>query len=303
MTFARRLTPVPAGPPTRSRRALAKPLLPAGGAEADSAGGNARWAAFSGVPWEGTFAGEGLLPDGRRISARAGRTQVAALAAALAVVRVGGGARRPPRAARPLDDEQDAPRRHPRLGPLLTRIITRTCTTLVKSLAGCREGPGTRVPGGRRARGTDGMSGSAPATCTIPDGAPRGARREPDRQEARPRHDHRHRRRDARASVRGGHGRAAVCRRRRAGGQGGVDDARCQWWSRAETARFTGPCAGLDGAPTPLGVIPMGTGNDFARGCGIPLSPRDAARRVLDGRTRRFDLVPRQRAQSTALRD
>lgn len=48
---------------------------------------------------------------------------------------------------------------------------------------------------------------------------------------------------------------------------------------------------GLDGAPTPLGVIPMGTGNDFARGCGIPLSPADAAARVLDGRTRRLDLV------------
>ena len=48
---------------------------------------------------------------------------------------------------------------------------------------------------------------------------------------------------------------------------------------------------GLDGAPTPLGVIPMGTGNDFARGCGIPLSPDGAMRRILDGRTRRLDLV------------
>jgi diacylglycerol kinase (ATP) len=48
---------------------------------------------------------------------------------------------------------------------------------------------------------------------------------------------------------------------------------------------------GLDGAPTPLGVIPMGTGNDFARGCGIPLSPAGAAARVIDGRTRRLDLV------------
>jgi diacylglycerol kinase (ATP) len=49
--------------------------------------------------------------------------------------------------------------------------------------------------------------------------------------------------------------------------------------------------SGLDGAPTPLGVVPMGTGNDFARGCGIPLSPGDAARRVLGGRIRRLDLV------------
>lgn len=48
---------------------------------------------------------------------------------------------------------------------------------------------------------------------------------------------------------------------------------------------------GLAGAPTPLGVVPMGTGNDFARGCGIPLSPGGAMRRILDGRTRRLDLV------------
>ena len=48
---------------------------------------------------------------------------------------------------------------------------------------------------------------------------------------------------------------------------------------------------GLDGAPTPLGVVPMGTGNDFARGCGIPLSPDGATRRILEGRTRRLDLV------------
>jgi diacylglycerol kinase (ATP) len=48
---------------------------------------------------------------------------------------------------------------------------------------------------------------------------------------------------------------------------------------------------GLDGAPTPLGVIPLGTGNDFARGCGIPLSPDGAMRRILNGRTRRLDLV------------
>jgi len=48
---------------------------------------------------------------------------------------------------------------------------------------------------------------------------------------------------------------------------------------------------GLDGAPTPIGVIPMGTGNDFARGCGVPLSPDGAMRRILNGRTRRLDLV------------
>lgn len=48
---------------------------------------------------------------------------------------------------------------------------------------------------------------------------------------------------------------------------------------------------GLDGSPTPLGVVPMGTGNDFARGCGIPTLPGDAVRLILDGRTRRVDLV------------
>jgi diacylglycerol kinase (ATP) len=48
---------------------------------------------------------------------------------------------------------------------------------------------------------------------------------------------------------------------------------------------------GLNGAPTPLGVVPMGTGNDFARGCGIPSSPGEAAARILEGRTRPIDLV------------
>jgi diacylglycerol kinase (ATP) len=48
---------------------------------------------------------------------------------------------------------------------------------------------------------------------------------------------------------------------------------------------------GLAGAPTPLGVIPMGTGNDFARGCGSPLSPAAAAARIVDGCTRVVDLV------------
>lgn len=48
---------------------------------------------------------------------------------------------------------------------------------------------------------------------------------------------------------------------------------------------------GLAGSTTPLGVIPMGTGNDFARGCGIPPSPADAVRRILDGRVIQVDLV------------
>ena len=42
---------------------------------------------------------------------------------------------------------------------------------------------------------------------------------------------------------------------------------------------------------TRLGLVPLGTGNDFARGVGIPLEPADAARVVVDGHTRRIDLV------------
>jgi diacylglycerol kinase (ATP) len=48
---------------------------------------------------------------------------------------------------------------------------------------------------------------------------------------------------------------------------------------------------GLDGAATPLGVIPLGTGNDFARGCGIPMSSDAAVSRILDSRARRVDLA------------
>jgi len=48
---------------------------------------------------------------------------------------------------------------------------------------------------------------------------------------------------------------------------------------------------GLAGSAIPLGVIPMGTGNDFARACGIPPSPADAVRRILDGHAGAVDLV------------
>ncbi|SDY69650.1 diacylglycerol kinase (ATP) [Micromonospora pattaloongensis] len=40
-----------------------------------------------------------------------------------------------------------------------------------------------------------------------------------------------------------------------------------------------------------VGLIPLGTGNDFARGTGIPLDPRDAARAVLHGTPRALDLI------------
>ena len=40
-----------------------------------------------------------------------------------------------------------------------------------------------------------------------------------------------------------------------------------------------------------LGLLPLGTGNDFARGVGIPLDVEEAARVVLDGAPRPMDLV------------
>ena len=40
-----------------------------------------------------------------------------------------------------------------------------------------------------------------------------------------------------------------------------------------------------------LGLIPLGTGNDFARGTGIPLEPADAAELILHGEVRPVDLL------------
>lgn len=40
-----------------------------------------------------------------------------------------------------------------------------------------------------------------------------------------------------------------------------------------------------------IGLIPLGTGNDFARGMGIPLDPADAADVLITGRRRRIDLM------------
>ncbi|WP_307855966.1 diacylglycerol/lipid kinase family protein [Nocardioides faecalis] len=40
-----------------------------------------------------------------------------------------------------------------------------------------------------------------------------------------------------------------------------------------------------------IALLPLGTGNDFARGLGIPLEPAAAARVILEGATRRLDVV------------
>jgi diacylglycerol kinase (ATP) len=40
-----------------------------------------------------------------------------------------------------------------------------------------------------------------------------------------------------------------------------------------------------------VGLLPMGTGNDFARSLGIPLDPEEAAHVVLSGEVRRMDLI------------
>ena len=42
---------------------------------------------------------------------------------------------------------------------------------------------------------------------------------------------------------------------------------------------------------TVVGLIPLGTGNDFARGAGIPLDPEDAARLIVKGDVRPVDLI------------
>jgi len=40
-----------------------------------------------------------------------------------------------------------------------------------------------------------------------------------------------------------------------------------------------------------VGLVPLGTGNDFARGTDLPLDPAEAARRCATGRPRRIDLA------------
>jgi diacylglycerol kinase (ATP) len=64
-----------------------------------------------------------------------------------------------------------------------------------------------------------------------------------------------------------------------AGGDGSLHTTVQRLWRRKELAA------------APLGLIPLGTGNDFARHLGLPLEPRAAAQSIVDGQPRRLDLL------------
>lgn len=48
---------------------------------------------------------------------------------------------------------------------------------------------------------------------------------------------------------------------------------------------------GTQGSDTPVAFIPAGTGNDFTRTVGLPTTPREAARQIVAGQSRRLDLM------------
>ena len=66
-----------------------------------------------------------------------------------------------------------------------------------------------------------------------------------------------------------------------AGGDGSLHALLGRLWSRGPGALRA----------RPLGLVPMGTGNDFARGVGLPLDPEQAAAAIIDGAPHRFDLI------------
>jgi YegS/Rv2252/BmrU family lipid kinase len=70
-------------------------------------------------------------------------------------------------------------------------------------------------------------------------------------------------------------GRALVV----AGGDGSLHEAVHRLWKRGALA------------DVPIGLIPLGTGNDFARGIDLPQDGQEAASRCLSGRVRPLDLL------------
>lgn len=63
------------------------------------------------------------------------------------------------------------------------------------------------------------------------------------------------------------------------GGDGSLHAVVSRLWARGELAGAV------------LGLVPCGTGNDFARGVDIPLEPAEAAERIVGGTRRRLDLL------------
>ncbi|MCX6537681.1 MAG: diacylglycerol kinase family protein [Acidobacteria bacterium] len=47
----------------------------------------------------------------------------------------------------------------------------------------------------------------------------------------------------------------------------------------------------IEGSAVPIGLLPLGTGNDFARALHLPVAPAGAAARILDGQIRTVDLI------------
>jgi diacylglycerol kinase (ATP) len=63
------------------------------------------------------------------------------------------------------------------------------------------------------------------------------------------------------------------------GGDGSLHAALTFLWRRGEASEC------------PVGLVPLGTGNDFARGVGIPIDPVEAARLIVSGTPQPTDLV------------
>ncbi|WP_281901686.1 diacylglycerol/lipid kinase family protein [Phytohabitans aurantiacus] len=71
-----------------------------------------------------------------------------------------------------------------------------------------------------------------------------------------------------------------------AGGDGSLHTLVGALWRRGETGSRV------------VGLLPLGTGNDFARGQGLPLDPGPAAHALLDGEPQTFDLIVDDRGQA-----